>query len=175
MIDFFVYPFLMIAVCMDLSCRRIKNYYVIAGFFISLAIQFWKSTSFTTLQHFFDMCMIMLLLLPFFAVRALGAGDVKLFGVIAFTVGFSETFLCIINAFILGAVFSFIKMLYHQNFFNRYSYLYFYLKKNLIKDRWFYSYHGEIPDKKSVIHFTIPILLGFIINHKFGGLIWTIF
>lgn len=175
MTEFFVYPFLMIAVGMDLYCGRIKNYYIIAGLFISFALHLWQENPFAALQYFFHMCLVILLLIPFFAVRAIGAGDVKLLGVLAFSIGFSQTFMCIIIAFIIGAVFSLLKMLFYQNLFNRYTYLYSYLKENLIKDRWFYTYHGENFDKKSIIHFTIPILLGFIINHKFGGLIWTMF
>ena len=111
-----------------------------------------------------NMLFPIVLLFLLFLMRAIGAGDIKLFSVIGGFISFKELTGCIVWAFFIGAVLSLVKMLFDKN-----------LKERLILGK---SYvvsllSGQImaypyKTKTSLIHFSLPILLGLIAVQYLG-------
>lgn len=92
----------------------------------------------------------MILLFPLYRIGVLGAGDIKLFGVLGFYFPFMENCFCIFIAFVLGAAASIFYFIRHENFYERMSYLFSYLKKCLFLGHFQYYYLD--PDGKQISH-----------------------
>lgn len=102
----------------------------------------------------------LILLIMFFALRMIGAGDVKLFMVIGGFIGSILVLKSIFIAFILGAIMSVIKLYKSYNFYIRINYLKEYLF-NIIKTKKFEEYYNLKKDGyQSVIPFTVAITGG---------------
>ena len=74
------------AIC-DLRTRRIPNWLTVSGVLVGLAINVWSSGWSGTLASSAGMGLAMLVYLPLFAIRALGAGDVKLMAAVGAIAG----------------------------------------------------------------------------------------
>lgn len=102
----------------------------------------------------------LILLIMFFALRMIGAGDVKLFMVIGGFIGSILVLKSIFIALILGAIMSVIKLYKSYNFYIRINYLKEYLF-NIIKTKKFEEYYNLKKDGyQSVIPFTVAITGG---------------
>lgn len=102
----------------------------------------------------------LILLIVFFALRMIGAGDVKLFMVIGGFIGYILVLKSIFIALILGAIMSVIKIYKNKNFFIRMKYLKEYLF-NIIKTKKIKVYYNLKKDGyQSVIPFTVAITGG---------------
>ena len=73
---------LMVATVMDLRTDRIPNAFILISLMTGLIYQYHTSGIQTTLISMMGILFSILLLFPTFMIRALGAGDIKLFGVI---------------------------------------------------------------------------------------------
>lgn len=111
-----------------------------------------------------------LLFFPLFLLRAMGAGDIKLFAVTGafFTIG--ENLKCIVLAIMLGGVFALIKVLFYRNLRERLKYMFTYFR-NVLQCAGTGSLYGfsyvDREDAESVkragIKFSLPILIAVII------------
>lgn len=119
------------------------------------------------------MLLLLICLFPIFALQVIGAGDVKLFLLLGLLLGIRPALFCIFVSFLIGAFYSLIQMLYYKNLIQRFAYFFQYLKDALNTNQ-IQPYHKQQPDKKAVIHFTIPIFLSFCI-YWIGGTSWMPF
>jgi len=114
---------------------------------------------------FFDLLFPFFLFLVFFAIRAIGAGDVKLFMITGLFLGTEKNLICIGLTFLLAAVFGTVRLIRHHKLLSRIETLLLYgmeLYKYLK-----YKGRGPIPymtkerlDSVAKIHLSLPILLG---------------
>jgi Flp pilus assembly protein protease CpaA len=140
---------LLAAACItDFWKCRIPNVLILIGYILGTVYCLWCNN----IWHlaFFDSLFILLSLYPLFVIGAFGGGDVKLFSVVAFFLGFETTINIVITAMIAGAVCSVIKILFT------------YLRKQ------------SVSLSRLYIHFSFPIFIGTILTHL-GGTIWITF
>ena len=115
---------LILAVCSDVRTEKIRNKLILAGLATGFLIQIYeKGISFIPLFLFY----------PIFRIGALGAGDIKLFSVIAGFLTLKTWWVCVEAAFLAGAAMGLFKLLF----------------KNYVKDA-------------HMIHFSVPILAGYL-------------
>ena len=107
-----------------------------------------------------------IVLFPLYKIGVIGAGDIKMFSMLGFYFTFMETLFCIFSAFMMGAVISVFSFIRYENFTQRISYLFSYLRDCFFAGhfRFYYSDAGEsvgLPaeESKSKIHLAIPIFL----------------
>lgn len=99
---------------MDLKSYKISNLLIIfgliLGFIINYCEQGWTSIS----LWFFGMLLPILLLFPLFLMKALGAGDIKLFSVVGCFCGAVFVYHSIGVAFVIAAVFSLLHLIRYR-------------------------------------------------------------
>lgn len=105
-----------------------------------------------------------IVLFPLYKIGTIGAGDIKLLSMLGFYFSFMETMFCIFLAFILGAVISIISFIRYENFFERMTYLFSYLKECFDTGHLRYYYLdsqgkqiSHSAENKTKIHLAIPI------------------
>ena len=163
----------MIAAVSDICSYRIKNQILLSGFIIGIGILFYENNAGALKQGFLNMLLLLICLFPVFALQVIGAGDVKLFLLLGLLLGIRPALFCIFVSFFIGAFYSLIQMLYYKNLIQRLTYFFQYLK-DVLSTNQIQPYHKQQPDKKAVIHFTIPIFLSFCI-YWIGGTSWMPF
>lgn len=108
---------------MDLKSYKISNHLIIFGLIIGILFNFfeygWTSISIS----FLGILLPILLLFPLFLIKALGAGDIKLFSVLGSFYGVTYVFKIIVAAFIIGAVMSLVYLIKYKQVFYRLHYL----------------------------------------------------
>lgn len=119
------------------------------------------------------MLLAFLLMYPLFKIGALGAGDVKVFMMIGSFLVVREFLTVLIAAFVIGAVFSVVKLLAEHNGRERICYFLSYVSEVARTRQW--KVYGEYMTedyqlyRKNKIHFTVPILFSVVL--QIGGLI----
>lgn len=96
--------FVVIAAALDLRSRRIPNWLNIGAAISGLAASTLAGGVPGSLDSLMGIGTGLLLLLPFFAIRVLGAGDVKMLAAIGSFVGPTGVFLCGLYGMIAGGV-----------------------------------------------------------------------
>ena len=112
-----------------------------------------------------------MVLFPLYKIGTIGAGDIKLLSMLGFYFSFMETLFCIFLAFVLGAVISMISFIRYENFFERMTYLFSYLKECFDIGRLRYYYLdskgkqiSHSAEDKSKIHLAIPIFFSVLLH-----------
>lgn len=104
----------------------------------------------------------LLVLFPLYMIGVLGAGDIKLLAAVGSFFTVLDMAKCLILSFIIGAVFSLLKMLAEKNFLQRMQYLMSYFYEVFKYGKW-KLYEQDIQDRKErnqgKIHFALPVLL----------------
>ncbi|QHQ60251.1 hypothetical protein Ana3638_05205 [Anaerocolumna sedimenticola] len=99
---------------MDLKSYKISNLIItfglILGFIMNYSEQGWTSLSLC----FFGMLLPVLLLFPLFLMKALGAGDIKLFSVVGCFCGAANVYHSIGAAFVIAAFLSMLHLIKHR-------------------------------------------------------------
>ena len=98
-----------------------------------------------------------------FLMRALGAGDIKLFSIIGAIWNLKVLGYCMFFAFVTGAVFSLIKLVYQKNLFKSLNLFFQYVQVSLQEGK-VISYDRVCDGKQNIIYFSIVILIGFCIT-----------
>lgn len=154
---------LVIAVITDMRTGRISNRLICLGIMTGFFVQIWESgyrgLLVSVLQIFFPVILLFLL----FQIRALGAGDIKLFSVIGSIWNLKVLCYCIVFSFVTGAVISLIKLLYQKNLFARLIYFFRYVGKCL-EAKNILIYREQSETNQNIIHFSVAILAGFCIT-----------
>lgn len=162
---------LFLAAVADLKTDRIPNGFVVLGTIIGVSGSLWYRPG---LWHtVLSVLLAFLLMYPLFKIGVLGAGDVKVFMMIGSFLSASGFLMVLAWAFIIGALFSLIKLVAERNGRERICYFLSYLSDVIKTRQW--KLYGEhmVQDyeqyRKNKIHFTIPILFSVIL--RIGGVI----
>ena len=106
-----LYGFLIVAVIMDLRSGKISNRLILTGIGVALIRRLLQEGCVGLLTGVIQISFPVIVLYLFFLIGALGAGDIKLFSLIGGFINFRELITCIVASFVLGAVWSLIKLL----------------------------------------------------------------
>lgn len=150
------------AMVMDIHKGKISNRLILTGLITGLIFQItesgWKGAGVFLINVSIPIILCYLL----FLMRALGAGDIKLFSVIGSIWNLEILFVTIIMSFVTAAGMSLCKLLYHRNLISRLYVFGKYICQAVEKGRLFH-YPVDSQDKQNIIHFSIAILIGYII------------
>lgn len=153
-----------IASVYDLKEYRVPNYCIVLGLVAGFFIQIFQAGMVGCVVWITSVGVIWLLLFPFSLLGMFGAGDVKLFMVIASLFGVVFTMRYAIVALFVGAIYAVFQMLWHRNLLNRLRFLatYFriiFLSRTIIK----YRSNISEEDSKNLIPFVVPMELAFVL------------
>ena len=146
---------------MDFKYDRIYNDWIVLGILLGLFIRILKNGWHDILGAMAEMLLSFCILYPIYKIGALGAGDVKLFIMVGSFESAGKLLRVIIVSFIIGSVFSIVKMISEDNFKERMLYLFSYLSDVFCTGQW--KLYGEnLKDdykkyKSNKIHFALPI------------------
>ena len=127
------------AVVTDFRERRISNRLMALGLVIGLILRILGEGGIGIVHFLVNISIPVILLFLLFQLRALGAGDIKLFSVVGGFLELRQLFAVMIVAFIAASVIGFGKLLYHR----------LSAKK---KD-----------GNRTLIHFSLAILIGYVV------------
>ncbi|WMC94350.1 A24 family peptidase [Kineothrix sp. MB12-C1] len=165
-IIFVIFLLLIVSVVMDFLFDKIFNGWILIIIMTGMSYMAWKSGVEGILNALLSMILPFIILYPLFMIGSFGAGDIKLLSAIGSFFTAREILSCVMTAFLMGAVFSFIKMVAEGNFVQRMEYLWSYVC-DVFRNREWKLYEEEIQDRKErnkgKIHFALPVLLGAIL------------
>ncbi|MBS5934341.1 MAG: prepilin peptidase [Clostridiales bacterium] len=153
---------LVLATVSDFKTYRIPNKLILSGLVISFYFQFLEGSFLSVLYSLGILLLICIVFLPIYYIRAIGAGDIKLFAMISCFVGMKQGIQVIIVAFIIGGVFSIVKLFYYHIFRSQLQSLAEYITQTYYLKK-IVPYSSISSKKKNVIHFSFPILLSTIL------------
>ena len=151
---------LLTAAVTDLRSGRISNRLIVSGLVFGLFFQILESGVKGAGVFLLNVSIPVILCYLLFLMRALGAGDIKLFSVIGGICGFQILFITVAASFAVAACMSLWKMLYHHSLISRLSVFGDYISQCLLSGR-LLKYPRESEGKQHIIHFSIAILVGF--------------
>ena len=154
---------LLIAVSTDIRTGRISNRLICLGLGTGFIFQIWESGGRGLLLFLIQIIFPVIILFLLFLMRALGAGDIKLFSMIGSIWSLKVLFYCMIFSFLAVALFSLLKLLYHKNLFIRLHYFCRYVQ-NCFLTKSIGVYDRESHGKQNVIYFSVAIFVGFCIT-----------
>lgn len=128
----------MMAVVADLRKTRISNRLIASGLILGLAFRIVGAGVAGIVHFLVNISIPVILLFLLFQLRLLGAGDIKLFSVIAGFLTIRQTFYVMLAAFVAGGVIGIAKLLY--------------LKATT----------GRFGEGRTLIHFSTAILIGYL-------------
>lgn len=142
------------AVC-DCHSRRVPNRLLLIGWMAGLL--FYPEPGYV-----YRWLLPVLLLFPLFCCRMMGAGDLKLYGLVCSVCGVAGWFRCFTYSIFLGALLALIKMAYYRNFRERFSYFWFYILETF-HTKAIRPYCQEGRDRTASIPLSVPILLAWLL------------
>ena len=146
---------------MDFKYDRIYNDLIVSGILLGLSIRILKYGWHDIFSAIAAMLLSFCILYPIYKIGALGAGDVKLLIMVGSFESAGKLLRMIVVSFIIGSVFSIVKMISEENFKERMLYLFSYLSDVFCTGEW--ELYGEnLKDdykkyKSNKIHFALPI------------------
>ena len=153
---------LILATVSDFKTYRIPNKLILSGLVISFYFQFLEGSLLSVLYSFGILILICIVFLPIYYIRAIGAGDIKLLAMISCFVGMKQGIQVVIMAFIIGGVFSIVKLFRYHIFRSQLQSLAEYISQTYYLKK-IVPYNSISSKKKNVIHFSFPILLSTIL------------
>ncbi|MEG1291316.1 MAG: A24 family peptidase [Lachnospiraceae bacterium] len=150
------------AVIMDIRSCRISNRLILCGMAAGLWFQSTALGVEGVLSFIRNISIPVILLYLLFLMRALGAGDIKLFSVVGGIWNLEILKITLVAAFFTGAVMSLCVLIYHQNLNTRLRIFGIYLRQVMCTGR-ITRYPKESKETRNFIHFSIAILIGFIV------------
>lgn len=159
----FVILLLAATVIMDYFFDKIYNEWIIIMFVTGMSYVIRINGPEGIIKALVSMTIPFMILYPLFMIGGLGAGDIKLLSVMGCFFTAKEIFACVFISFLIGAVFSLLKMAAERNFLQRMEYLLSYVC-DVFRNREWKLYEEEVQDRKEKnkgkIHFAFPVLLG---------------
>lgn len=155
----------------DFKSYKIPNYLAATGIIASFAICIAEHGPAGILSWFPGILFPFLILFPLFLIRAVGAGDIKLFCVIGSFYGIAFGFQTILLSFLTAAFFSIILIIRSGQFQKRLFVLKNYIRKLYLAKKmpekepnWYHYYNRETDKEDAVLHFSVSILAGFVVS-----------
>lgn len=123
---------LILALISDIKTYKIKNMIVYPFIIIGIITNFYFNGLHGLFFSLKGMIVPVFLLIIFFILRMLGAGDIKLFSAIGSIMGVKFVIFTILYAFLAGGVIALLLMIVRKNGIKRFMYLFKYLKSCFI-------------------------------------------
>lgn len=155
---------LLISCITDIKHNVVKNVVTIPCILVAIILKGFFDSN-LLLDSLKGVFIPMLLLIPFYLLGALGAGDIKLFCSIGALMGSSFVIICILYSFLLGGVMSLIIMTYRGVFSERVRYLLNYVIHTLLYLQLQPYTNGK--DTKNKLPLALPIMGGVIVTKIF--------
>lgn len=150
---------LTVACVYDYKDNRIPNYLVLMAAFLGVGWQVWDGGIPGVLAYLGQATLVMALLYPFFKIGGLGAGDVKLLGVVAGYLPFEKNLIFLFCSLLITAMISMTKMWRNHIFGQRIRYLSAYLEDAMRTGKW-KPYQADRPGRNPAgICLSGPILI----------------
>ena len=154
----FLFLYLFTAVLKDFCSRKIPNWWIVFG--LSVGALFLLKEVSNPYHYYIIGCLIpFFLLILLYGIRVLGAGDIKLFMVIGLFLGKVEILHVIAWSFLFGGIYALIKMIRRNNFRQRFTYLFSYVKRVAVNGK-AEAYVTGSWEEEGTLHFSFCILLG---------------
>lgn len=150
---------------MDLKSFKIKNHLILSGILLGLIFHLIEKNLNNFFNSILGSILPLIILFPLFKLKALGAGDIKLFSIIGLFFGKAFVLQTILYSFLIGGALSIIHLARKRQFLSRYQYLIQYTKTYFLKNstaKLTPYYNIKEQGYKGVIHFTAAIFLGVI-------------
>ena len=146
------------AMLMDLWTERVSNWWLLFSAVSCLLLRGVMEGTPGIFRGLQGMLLPVLILFPLFLLRMMGAGDIKLLGVLGILLGRERILVCIWGAFLSGALLSLLLMLKRRIFMERMRYFVNYLQESIGgKQRIPYRQEGKY--RPETIHFTVPVCI----------------
>ena len=149
---------LITAVVLDFKYFKISNRLILTGYILALIIRCAQNGPIEFIYVLVNISIPVIVLYLFYRMRAIGAGDIKLFSMVGSFVNLKEMMVCIGVSFVIGAVLALGKLLYARNLAQEIwkggNYIWGWLQGREDTYAWTYGKKGN------VMHFSIAILLG---------------
>ena len=142
---------LLLAVLFDFGSSRIPNFLIVSVAGWSILYRGVVPGGKSLIFYIGSMIILFFILIPLFRLKVIAGGDVKLLSACACYTGLQSGMSLVLYSFFFGAILSFFKLVYHRLFSKQ--------RKNT----------------KHYIHFSLPIFLGAVAEHIWGGMLWQIF
>ena len=152
---------LVAAVVQDFMYMKISNRLILMGILFSLAFGLTMGGPKQIICMLVNLSFPVIVLYLFYLLGVLGAGDIKLFSIIGGFTNFKLLTGCMFYSFVAAAVIAVGKMLYNRN-----------LRISVFKAGIFFrsipreglvSYHREWAERRNLMHFSVPILIGYMV------------
>lgn len=155
---------LIIAVISDFQSYKIPNLVILTGLVLGIFYRMEQDGVIGIINAFVCMILIFLFLFPFFLIHGIGAGDVKLFCVMASFLSMKHTMICFVYSFVLAAILSVFKMLQQKTLRYRLQHIMLYIHSmfmtNSIRS---FAAKEEMKASCNVIRLSLPVLISFIV------------
>jgi prepilin peptidase CpaA len=161
--DCFLLLLLVTSVISDVQTRKVPNWLIGIGLLSGLYFQILAHGVSGIGVFLGNMMFPILILYLLFLMRALGAGDIKLFSVIGVCSQFSFLMHCMCWAFMIGAVLALGRMIRNRNFMQR-MFTFVQFGQQTIRERRILAYPYDNDGKENRIYFSVAILLGFLLE-----------
>lgn len=149
-----------IAVVLDFLTRKISNRLIFVGLILALTFAIRRDDRIHVVYVLWNIIFPVFCLYLLYLIRALGAGDIKLFSVIGGFVTTEELWNCMLYSFVFAAVLSLGKLFLLGNVKERIYQGLRYL--GMLIQGELHAYPREYDNMENVIHFSLAIFLGFI-------------
>ncbi len=153
---------LSVAAASDMQSFQISNRLIVSGILMGCIFQVQELGVGGVGIFLLNVSIPVILFYPLFLIRALGAGDIKLFSMIGSIWGLQVLCTTIAASFLAAAAMSLFKVLFHRNLTSRLRVFAEYISAVLASGR-LLRYPQESQGKQHVIHFSIAVLIGYAI------------
>lgn len=150
------------AALQDIFAGKVTNRLIATGLVTGLVFQVMEHGAWGIWFFLGNISVPIVLLYLLFQMRALGAGDIKLFSVVGSIWNVKILFATIIASFLTAAFLSLCKLLYHGNLISRLCVFGKYVRQAAAAGR-LLRYPAGPQEKQYTIHFSISILIGYLI------------
>jgi len=120
------------AVWQDLKYQRIPNQLIVLGICVGVGLMIF-SNEMTLKEAALGFLVGLSLLMPFYVMRMLGAGDVKLMATIGLLVGYPAIMKIVLSTLICGALLSILIAIWHKELLNTFKNIFKYIKDHSIQ------------------------------------------
>ena len=152
---------LILAVAEDFVRMKISNRLILVGLVAALVFQIYSGGIIAVVSYLRNISFPVVILYLLFLAGIIGAGDIKLFSVIGGFLNFTELVQCMLFAFGVGALLCAGKLVFSKTgkaqLFGGFCYL-----KGLLTGN-FVPYDRQSWKGKNLIHFSLPITIGYLI------------
>ena len=152
---------LILAAVMDILSGKIRNRLILGGLAAGLFFQLAEAGGKGAGIFLTNVSIPVILCYLLFLIHVLGAGDIKLFSVIGGIWNLEILTVTIMRSFLTAAGMSLGKMLHHRNLISRLCIFGDYIRQALAAGR--FSQYPKSQGNQHIIHFSIAILIGYII------------